>query len=105
MSNLVEFRPRKREEDAYLLKIIGNVSTSLPYNQRDIFLSLVLAMYDNDRATFNTAVDELFSRRDMLVSSAAGHHGAYKREAEEAGNEYTHTLRPPKGYEWVPIED
>ncbi|MCL5796704.1 MAG: hypothetical protein M1579_04290 [Gammaproteobacteria bacterium] len=104
MSNVVEFRPRKREEDAYLLKVVGSVSHSLPYMHEDIFLRLALAMYDEDRASFDKAAEDLFLSRDSLVSRASGCHGTYKKEVEEAGNEYPHWLRPPKGYEWVPIE-
>jgi hypothetical protein len=105
MSNVIDFRPRKREEDAYLLKILGDVITStVPYALRDIFAKIALAMYDEDKAAFTIATDELFGRRDDLVDRASGRHGSYKKETEEAGNEYTQTLRPPKGYEWVPIE-
>ena len=106
MSNVVEFRPRKKEEDAYLLKVLRDVIVStVPYNLKDTFTKIALAMYDEDRAAFDTAAAELYSNRDVLVSCASGCHGAYKIETEEAGNEYAHTLRPPKGYEWVPIED
>jgi hypothetical protein len=105
MSNLVEFRPRKREEDAYLLETLASViTTTVPYALKDTFTKIALAMYDEDKAAFDTAADELFSKREALVSRASGRHGSYKKEAEEAGNEYAHTLRPPKGYEWVPIE-
>lgn len=106
MSNLVEFRPRKREEDAYLLETLASaITTTVPYALKDTFTKIALAMYDEDKAAFTAAADELFSRRDALVDRASGRHGSYKKEAEEAGNEYPHTLRPPKGYEWVPIED
>ena len=105
MSNVVEFRPKKREEDAYLLKILHSEAGMLSYREKDILLKMTLAMYDEDRAAFNTAADELYNTRDAFVSDVYASHITFKKEAEEAGNDYPHTLRPPKGYEWTPVEE
>ncbi len=105
MSNIVAFRPRKQEEDAYLMHVVGRVATTtFSYGREDVFTKIALAMYDDDKTAFDLAVNELFSHREEIVNSVLERHGAYKHEAEVAGNEYNHTLRPPRGYEWVPIE-
>lgn len=101
MSNLIPFPVKNRAEDEYLLKMLGFASGMLRQYLPEIMLGLTLALYDEDRAAFDKAADQLFASRDLIVSRVSGSHYAHLNEAKELGNDYPHTLRPPKGYVWT----
>jgi hypothetical protein len=100
MGKIVQFSNKTKQDNDYLDTCLNVATYSNPTAQS--IAALLRAAYDDDRELFMAIAEGIFANREALVYCAWSFHNMLKTGANY---EYTETLRPPKGYDWVHTEE
>jgi hypothetical protein len=99
VGKIVQFSNKTKQDNDYLDSCL-NLATYSKTTAEPI-AALLRAAYDDDRALFMAIAEGIFANREAIVDCAWRFHNMLKTGANY---EYTKTLRPPKGYDWVHTE-